>query len=292
MAQILLSEAEKTFIIHGIQGNFRVDGRACEDYRQMEVETDIVSNAAGSARIRLANTDVLVGVKVEISEVSADHPCEGILEFSVDCSANATPEFEGRGGEQLAMSISSMLTRAYSHPSCLDLSTLCIIPQQKCWILYVDILLLECGGNLFDVVSLAVKSALFNTKIPTLKVTVSEEEVPEIEVSDDPSACQRLNVAGAPCLVTLSKVGSCHIVDASMEEETCTLARLMVGVTETGEVTAMRKEGGGSLDPESIFEMMLSARSVGVTLNKSLMCTLRDEETVTKSREQTGFLRY
>ena len=31
----------------------RVDGRTCEDYRHMELETDVVSNAAGSARLRL-----------------------------------------------------------------------------------------------------------------------------------------------------------------------------------------------------------------------------------------------
>jgi len=36
-----------------LQNNLRVDGRSREDYRCMEVETDIVSNASGSARIRL-----------------------------------------------------------------------------------------------------------------------------------------------------------------------------------------------------------------------------------------------
>lgn len=36
-----------------LQDNLRVDGRAREDYRCMEVETDVVSNASGSARVRL-----------------------------------------------------------------------------------------------------------------------------------------------------------------------------------------------------------------------------------------------
>jgi exosome complex component RRP42 len=271
--------------------DLRADGRSCEDYRHMEVETDVVSNAAGSARLRLANTDVLVGVKVEIGEPLADQPDEGCIRFFVDCSANATPEFEGRGGEELATSITSMLARAYSHCSCLDLTSLCIIPKLKCWILYVDILLLECGGNLFDVVSLAVKAALYNTRIPVLKVSINEDETPEIEVSDDPYDCKRLDISGAPCLVTLSKVGSMHVVDASVEEETCALARLMIGITESGEITGLRKESGGSLDPESIFEMMESGRRVGMTLNKSLMTALVEEEKETKTREQTGFLR-
>lgn len=44
-----------------IQEDFRVDGRSNKDYRPMELETGIVSHASGSARLRLANTDILVG---------------------------------------------------------------------------------------------------------------------------------------------------------------------------------------------------------------------------------------
>ena len=36
-----------------LQDNLRIDGRSREDYRCMEVETDVVSNASGSARVRL-----------------------------------------------------------------------------------------------------------------------------------------------------------------------------------------------------------------------------------------------
>lgn len=35
------------------QEDLRVDGRGCEDYRCAEVETDVVSNTSGSARVKL-----------------------------------------------------------------------------------------------------------------------------------------------------------------------------------------------------------------------------------------------
>jgi len=35
----------------------------------------------------------------------------GRIEFFVDCSANATPGFEGRGGDNLAADISRVLAR-------------------------------------------------------------------------------------------------------------------------------------------------------------------------------------
>lgn len=115
----------------------------------------------GSARLRIGNiTDVLVGVKVEIDVPYAEKPNEGKLDFFVDwylctdflltsnvillivffSSANATPAFEGKGGDDLATEISNVLSMAYQTPDAFDLKQLCIIPHKKCWKMYVDIL--------------------------------------------------------------------------------------------------------------------------------------------------------
>lgn len=50
----------------------------------MELETGIVSHAFGSARLRLANTDALVAVKIEVDVPSCERPDEGKIEFFVD----------------------------------------------------------------------------------------------------------------------------------------------------------------------------------------------------------------
>ena len=42
--------------------------------------------------------------------------------------------------------------------------------------------ILECGGNLFDAVSMAVKAALFATIIPRVSVTNVDGGEPELEV--------------------------------------------------------------------------------------------------------------
>ncbi|GCC29572.1 hypothetical protein chiPu_0008015 [Chiloscyllium punctatum] len=176
MATVVLSEAEKVYVMHGVQDDLRIDGRGCEDYRHTEIETDVVSNTSGSARVKIGHTDILVGVKAEMGTPKLERPYEGFLEFFVDCSANATPEFEGRGGEDLGTEIANTLYR-----------------------------LLECGGNLFDAISLAVKAALHNTRIPKVRVLEDDEGAKEIELSDDPYDCIRLNVENVPCIVTLSK---------------------------------------------------------------------------------------
>lgn len=66
------------------QDDYRSDGRSNIDYRPMELETDVVSHASGSARLRLANTDILVGVKTEIDVPKPDKPDSGRIEFFVD----------------------------------------------------------------------------------------------------------------------------------------------------------------------------------------------------------------
>lgn len=68
--------------------------------------------------------------------------------------------------------------------------------------------ILECGGNLFDAVSLAVKAALHNTRVPKVKGACMDGGTVDLQLSDDPYDCCHLDVSAAPCLVTLCKVGA------------------------------------------------------------------------------------
>ena len=53
-------------------------------------------------------------------------------------SANATPEFQGRGGEAIASQIVNILNNIFSTKN-FDLTQLCIAESKKCWHLYIDI---------------------------------------------------------------------------------------------------------------------------------------------------------
>ncbi|PIK58092.1 hypothetical protein BSL78_05006 [Apostichopus japonicus] len=234
----------------------RTDGRSCEEYRQVEVECGVVSNTSGSSRLRLLNTEVIVGVKAEMGNPSPSHPNEGRLEFMVDFSANASPEFEGRGGDDLSVEMSTRFAEVFRTQSVLDLVSLGIIDGQCCWILYVDIVVLECGGNLLDAMSLAVKAALANTRIPKVTVLKDSEGGEDIEVSDDPDGYNTLNIDMVPLFVTLSKIGQRHVVDATLEEECCCSASLVTSVDSSGKFTGVVKKGTSSLSNESLHEML------------------------------------
>ncbi|XP_034245891.1 exosome complex component RRP42 [Thrips palmi] len=293
MAGVLLSEAEKTFILHGVQSDLRNDGRSRQDYRPIELELDIVTHANGSARVRLANTDVLVGVKTEIDVPKPEKPEEGKVEFFVDCSANATPVFEGKGGEELATEISNFLASSFASSMSFDLKTLCIIKGVQCWKLYVDILILECGGNLFDAVSLAVKAALHNTMVPRVETVAMDGGNVDLQLSGDPYDCWRLDTKNMPCLVTLSKIGEHFIVDSTAEEEECSMASLVFSVTDGGRLNSLCKTSVGSLHPHTLAEALKVGVDVGVRLNKALDQALarEDRRLEADKPERFGFLK-
>lgn len=287
MYPILLSNEEKRFITDGIDVNVRCDGRKRCDYRPIELETGLITHANGSARVRLANTDVLVAVKIDVDNPSVETPNSGKIEFFVDCSANATPVFEGRGGEDLAIEISSVFQKAYrSFP----LHKLCIVPTKKCWLLYVDILILECGGNLYDAISLAVKAALHNTALPKTTDIHTDGNNVDLQFSDSMADCWHLDLTKAPCLVTLCKIRDYLVTDPTVEEESCSSSSIVVSVTSAGIITAVVKSGDGSFQAATMHQAIPLAAEIGKNLNSSLDTALQQEQILGAKKTSFGFL--
>ena len=140
------------------------DGRRCLEYRQLGIETNVLTNCHESAHVRVGSTDLLVGVKAELSEPSKDEPNLGLVEFCADFSANASPAFEGHGGEDIVNELIAVLCNSVE--PAIDRGCLCVTPGRSVWTLYVDILVLEFASkpNLFDASSFGVFAALFDTK--------------------------------------------------------------------------------------------------------------------------------
>jgi len=274
----LISDSEKKFIVGGINEDMRSDGRNCSDFRVIEMETDCIATTNGSARIRLGSTELLVGVKAELEKPSITEPEQGRVEFNVDCSPNATPMFEGRrGGEEIEAEMAALFTRFFDQSEVCDLKALSVVPAAWCWAIYIDILILEVGGNLIDASSLAIKAALKSTMLPKLTIEKGDENDFEISLTDDPLDGDLLKVQPA-LTVTIAKLGYRYVVDPTDEEEAVANANLVVSVKEDGEVGGVKKIGTGSLDPESIREMISLAKKAGKTLHRSLKRYLESNE--------------
>lgn len=279
MSQSLLcpiSEGERRYICGGIELGLRSDGRLCDDYQLISIERDVTHNCDGSAHIRCGNNDILVGIKLEIEEVSQlqDWDQSARVDFFADVTANASPLFEGRHGKD----ISDVLINIFSQsiPQCLDLKSLIVVPNKSFWVIHIDIVILECGSlpSLIDCAAIAVKSALFDTKIP--KIILVSVDSNDFVVSDDEFEATKLDVSRVPLFVSLTRINMRYVVDVTREEEEASIASICMAINTNG-IIYIKKLKSGSLHPEPVKEVFDKARKIGDTLNEMLMSKLNNE---------------
>ncbi|RAL44268.1 unnamed protein product [Cuscuta campestris] len=270
-----LSFGEKNFIRDGIGLDLRTDGRKQLAYRRIYVETGVIPQASGSARVKIGATDVIVSVKAELGKPSSRHPDKGKVSIFVDCSPTADPMFEGRGGDELGAELSMTLQRCLlggknGEGAAIDLSSLSVVQGKVCWDLYIDGLVVDSDGNILDALGAAIKAALSNTCIPSVHVSAdaSSNEQPEVDVSDEDFV--QFDTSNVPVIVTLTKVGRHCIVDATTEEESQMSSAVSISVNRKGHICGLSKRGGAALDPAVIFDMINKARVVGDELANTL----------------------
>ncbi|KAK9096219.1 hypothetical protein Sjap_021716 [Stephania japonica] len=257
-----LSTGEKHFIKGGIDQDLRSDGRRRLTYRPISVETGVIPQANGSARLRMGETDVIATVKAEIGKPSHLHPNRGKVSISVDCSAIASPVFEGRGGEELSTELSVALQRCLlggksGAGAGIDLLSLNVMEGKICWDLYIEGLVINADGNLLDALG-----ALSNTGIPKVNVAAefSAEEQPEVDISDEDFL--RFDTSSVPVVITLTKVGKHYIVDATLEEESHMSSAISVSINSRGQICGLTKRGGAGVDPSVVLDIISVAKHV------------------------------
>lgn len=146
---------------------------------------------------------------------------------------------------------------------------------------------------------MAVKAALHNTQVPRVTAALVDGGNVDLTLSDDPYDCDRLNIDTVPLLVTICKIGEHCVVDLSAEEEVCSSASLVVGVTNScsgdddnrpARITNIRTSGSGSLHIETITRCMELGVSAAHYLNRELLRVLALEDSSSK-KQVFGFLK-
>ena len=147
----------------------------------------------------------------------------------------------------------------------IDLKSLCVKPGRARWTLTVDCACACDRGSMLDALSVGVRAALADTKIPKVTVAgVGEDGAGgELEIDDDPEACSRVDVSRCGVVVTTTKIGKYGVVDATEEEAACSEASMSVGVDREGTICAEFGAGGESLDRGTAQAMRKLACKVG-----------------------------
>ncbi|WP_042708428.1 exosome complex protein Rrp42 [Methanobrevibacter wolinii] len=249
-------EITKDNIVSLINDDKREDGRALDEYRDIEIETDIIPKAEGSAICKLGRTKVIAGIKPSLGEPFPDTPNLGVLMTNCELLPMADPEFEPGPPSSDSIELARVVDRGIRESEMVKLDELCVEEGKHVWILFIDIHVIDNCGNLFDCANLAVNAALKTCKLP--KATIVDDEV-VLDEENTVSVPLNHNVA----LSTFVKIGDKMLIDPSLDEEKVLSARLSVGITESGSICSMQKGGDKPLTKEEIFS------SVKIALNKN-----------------------
>jgi len=214
----------------------RSDGRGITEYREIQIESGVIERAEGSARVRLGDTEVIVGIKVGTGTPFADVPDKGVLTVNAELVPLASPEFEpGPPGEQ-AVELARVVDRGIRESKAIDLEKLCVESGKLVFVVFIDVYVLNHDGNLIDASALAALAALLNTKM-------FKYEVVNGEIVKKPGY-NPLPMVNYPVAVTFAKIGDKLLMDTGLDEEHVMDARLTMTLDKDGHVCAIQKGGG------------------------------------------------
>ncbi|MBM5805574.1 MAG: exosome complex protein Rrp42 [Candidatus Verstraetearchaeota archaeon] len=266
MTNQIIPSVKRKQIIELAESGKRTDGRSLTDMRPVEIQTNVIEKAEGSATVRLGDTYVIAGVKFAIGDPFPDIPNDGVMSVSAEFVPLASSEFETGPPDENAIELARVVDRGLRESKLLDTSKLCIIPGKKVWIAWVDIFILDHRGNLMDAAALAGLSALLTSKMPKAEVSGEEVKVTEEFVP--------VPLRAIPVNVTMAKIGDKLFVDPSLEEEEVMDCRLSVAFAEDDQkqekICAMQKGGSGTLTPEELLRAVEIAKVKSQELRKHL----------------------
>ncbi len=222
----------------------RFDGRALGEYRELIIEKDVSKKAEGSVRVKLGDTEVIVGVKAGLGVPYPDSKDKGNLMVTAEMSPLSSPRMELGPPKFPAIELGRVIDRGIRESNIIDLKKLCIKEGEKVWTIFIDIYAMNDDGNLLDAAGIGALAALKIAKLP--KYDEKEEKVLYGEPDKD-MPLTKVN----PIAITVHRIGNSLIVDPTREEEDLSETRLTVGISE-GRISSMQKGNPGTITIEEI----------------------------------------
>jgi exosome complex component RRP42 len=211
----------------------RFDGRKPEEFREIIIETGISKKAEGSARVKVGNTEVMVGIKMDVGEPYTDSPNEGNMMVTAELTPMSSDRFESGPPKIESIELARIIDRGIRESKMINFRELCIKEGEKVWTVFIDIYTINDDGNLLDAAGIAALAALKNARIP--KYNDEEGKTIYGEWTN-----QNVPLNSSILSFTFHKVGNEFILDPNREEEDASEARITVALSEDG-IHALQK---------------------------------------------------
>ncbi len=259
--ELIVPKLKASTIVNMLKKGMRTSGRGPMEYRPIEIVPGYVRNADGSALVRLGNTVVVAGVKLEVGSPYPDAPDEGALVVNAEFVPTALSTFEPGPPDENAIELARVIDRSLRELKAIDMSKLVIVPGRRVWVVYIDIYALDHDGNLVDASSIATLAALMNTSLPRVDV----DESGSVRV-DRSTRVSPLPMNNKVVTVTIAKVENVMFVDPDLDEESVAETKLVVAVSEDRRIAGLQKSGAGGFTEAEIATALDIALDVGTNL--------------------------
>jgi exosome complex component RRP42 len=256
MSEDVIAEIKRDYIYSLANQGDRADGRKFDEFRPISVEVGVIQKAEGSARVKIGDSQVVVGVKVQPGEPFADTPDKGVIITNLELVPLASPSFETGPPREDAIELARVVDRGVRESEAIDLSKLCIESGQKVWMVFIDVHVLDHDGNLMDAASLGAIAALMNTKMPNAKFGLGEDT--------------KLPLDDVPVAITAVNIGGVIMLDPSLDEENVASCKLTVITNKEGALSGMQKSGVGTLTPDQVKYIVHIAKDKANVLREKL----------------------
>jgi len=245
------SQLKKDYVINLVKKGKRIDERKFDEYRKISIKRGFVEGKAeGSAYVKIGDTEVLAGVKIDVGTPYPDTPDEGVITVGAEFRPIASSSFSSGPPTPDAIELARVVDRGIRESKCITTTQLTVPNTEsidengkatkKIWMVIVDIHIINDDGNLIDASGIAAMAALLDTKLPKY---------------EDGKIIRNEFTGGLPITkiaipVTFRKIDNKILLDLNSDEETAMDARLTVTTTDT--INAMQKGGNGKFTVEEI----------------------------------------
>ena len=259
---IIVEHLRKQQMWDSISKGKRLDGRTLDEIRPFEIEVGLIKKANGSARVKLGNSEVVAGVKVETGEPFEGLENKGALILSAEVLPTASPYIEPGPPDEETVELARVVDRGIRESEMLDLSKLALIPGEIVYVIFVDCSVINADGNLFDATSYAAVSALMNSKLPVFEIR-DRKAVDTGEKQNPP-------LTTVPVSVTAVRIGESVILDPTAEEEACMDARITITTNSDQNFAPVQKGSTGAFTVEQLKRAAPTSRIKGEEIRAKL----------------------
>ncbi len=232
----------------------RIDGRSQFEGRNPILETGILENAEGSAKVTWGDTIVYSGVKFSVATPYSDRPAEGGLMTSAELRPVAHRKYEPGPPSPQSIELGRVVDRGIRESGCIDVKSLCIVPGESVWNVSLDMHVLSDGGNIFDTCALAAIAALHDATVPAN----------QFDVGDD----FKLEIKSTPIMCSFQRVGGRFVYDPSEREELGGDERIHITLGDEGHIHSLQKGLKGTFSTAEFAEILDVAQTRSEELRK------------------------